>query len=38
MAFKKENESLKDLLDGLIISPSKKNLLESKRVGIEFKD
>lgn len=37
-AFKKENESFSDLLDRLIKSQSKKNILESMRGGIEFKD
>jgi predicted CopG family antitoxin len=36
--FKKENESFSDLLDRLIKSQSKKDLLKSLRGSIEFED
>jgi predicted CopG family antitoxin len=36
--FKKENESFSDLLDRLIKSQSKKDLLKSLRGSIEFDD
>ena len=36
--FKKENESFSDLLDRLIKSQSKKDLLQSLRGSIEFDD
>ncbi|MGC8506499.1 MAG: antitoxin VapB family protein [Thermoplasmata archaeon] len=36
--FKKENESFSDLLDRLVKSQSKKDILESLRGSIEFED
>jgi predicted CopG family antitoxin len=36
--YKKENESFSDLLDRLVKSQSKKDILESLRGSIEFED
>ena len=36
--FKKENESFSELLDRLVKSQSKKNLIKSLRGSIEFED
>ena len=36
--LKKENESFRDLLDRLVKSQTKKNILESLRGSIEFED
>ena len=37
-AFKKENESFSELLDRLVKSQSRKNILESLRGSIEFEN
>jgi predicted CopG family antitoxin len=37
-AFKKENESFSELLDRLVKSQSRKNILESLRRSIEFEN